>query len=191
MSSENDLLSKLSEKHGVGRDAVATALAALKRGNGTMAQFSHADFGGMAQWSKGGMSMVGDMFNSGLKAKFDGVMADLAEALQSGTITNEDSEANAKSGAVDSKQRQQSSSNWWPSDLGSPSSSGSQNDMRYAFFPDAHRLVVEDGAKRTVYDTGSHMISGVSQQQSSDRTISFQSQDGVVRLGELKVVGSQ
>ncbi len=23
---------------------------------------------------------------------------------------------------------------WWPADLGDPSSSGSQNDMRYAFF---------------------------------------------------------
>jgi hypothetical protein len=30
-----------------------------------MAQFSHADFGGMSQWSPG-MSMVGDMFNTHL-----------------------------------------------------------------------------------------------------------------------------
>jgi hypothetical protein len=35
-----------------------------------MAQFSHADFGGMSQWSPG-MSMVGDMFNTQLKAKLD------------------------------------------------------------------------------------------------------------------------
>ena len=33
-----------------------------------MAQFSHADFGGMSQWSSG-MTMVGDMFNDGLKSK--------------------------------------------------------------------------------------------------------------------------
>jgi hypothetical protein len=35
-----------------------------------MAQFSHADFGRMSQWSPG-MSMVGDMFNAQLKGKLD------------------------------------------------------------------------------------------------------------------------
>ena len=29
---------------------------------------------------------------------------------------------------------------WWPKDLGEPSSTGSQNDMTYAVFPDKHRL---------------------------------------------------
>ena len=29
---------------------------------------------------------------------------------------------------------------WWPADLGDPSTSGAQNDMRYAFFPDERRL---------------------------------------------------
>jgi hypothetical protein len=32
---------------------------------------------------------------------------------------------------------------WWPDELGQPSSSGSQNSMRYAFFPKARRLLIE------------------------------------------------
>jgi hypothetical protein len=45
-----------------------------------MAQFSHADFGGMSQWSPG-MSMVGDMFNTQLKAKLDAFCTDIAAHL--------------------------------------------------------------------------------------------------------------
>ena len=43
-----------------------------------MAQFSHPEFGGMSQWSPG-MTMVGDMFNNGLKSKLDAVCSELAQ----------------------------------------------------------------------------------------------------------------
>ena len=32
---------------------------------------------------------------------------------------------------------------WWPADLGSLSTSGTQNDFRYAFFRDNRRLIVD------------------------------------------------
>jgi hypothetical protein len=187
MSQDNELIATIAKKHGVGSDAVATALTALRRGNGTMAQFSHADFGGMAQWSRGGMSMVGDMFNSGMKTRLDGVMTDLAAALQSGTAERTPGSAQPPVSEATSFGSSRTGDEL-RSDLGSPSSSGSQNDMRYAFFPDKQRLVIEDGGKRTVYDTGSHRISGVSQQQSSGRDLSFTSQHGMVRLAELKII---
>ena len=75
---------------------------------------------------------------------------------------------------------------WWPFDLGEPSTSGAQNEMRYAFFPDARRLLIEEGGKLTTYDSGEHMISGVSQAQSHSRSLTFTSQDGPVRLDELR-----
>ena len=184
MNQHDDLIDSVATKHAIAPDAVAAAFAALKRGGGTMAQFSHADFGGMAQWSKGGMSMVGDMFNSTLKAKFDGVMTDLAEGLAHepiGTSTEE--------GALAPMSRESRSSHDWPDEFGAPSSSGSQNGMRYAFFPEARRLIVEDGSKRTVYDTGQHQISGVSQQQSGSRSLRFHSQVGDVHLDDLTVAG--
>ena len=58
-------------------DAVRTILRALRSGGGTMAQFSHSDFGGMSQWSPG-MTMVGDMFNNRLKSKLDTICTELA-----------------------------------------------------------------------------------------------------------------
>jgi hypothetical protein len=78
---------------------------------------------------------------------------------------------------------------WWPDRLGKPSTAGSQNDLRYAYFPDSQRLAVSRGGKVTVYDSGNHKISGVSQQQGGDRgDVTFSSQDGEVALSDLKVV---
>ena len=75
---------------------------------------------------------------------------------------------------------------WWPGDLGQPSTSGSQNDMRYAFFPEKRRLLVEQGGKLTTYDSGEHRISGVSQQSSQSSSVAFTDQNGSVTLDELK-----
>ena len=81
-----DLVARTARKHGVGIDAGEVALATLRRGHGKMAQFSHPEFGGMAQWIAGGMSMVGDMFTAATKGKLDGVLHDLADGLQRGEI---------------------------------------------------------------------------------------------------------
>ena len=78
---ETALLARLSIRHGVSEDAVRTVLNALRSGNGTMAQFTHPEFGGMAQWS-GGMTMVGDMFNDRLKAKLNAIATELVLHLQ-------------------------------------------------------------------------------------------------------------
>lgn len=74
---------------------------------------------------------------------------------------------------------------WWPEHLGEPSASGAQNGMRYAAFPDKHRLLVERDGQATTYDTGHHRIGGVAQQDGTSRTLTFTSQDGPVRLDDL------
>lgn len=77
---------------------------------------------------------------------------------------------------------------WWPEGLGQPSTSGSQNSLRYAFFPEKRRLLIERDGKLTTYDSGDHRISGVSQQASSDRSLSFTSQRGSVKLDDLEKI---
>ncbi len=77
---------------------------------------------------------------------------------------------------------------WWPDGLGEPSATGSQNDLRYAYFSESRRLAVQKGGATTVYDTGDHRIGGVSQrQQNNDGGATFTSQNGDVRLDDLKV----
>src|SRR5579863_6749447 len=140
----------------------------------------------MGQWSHGGMIMIGDMFNSGLKARVAALCDDLAQALLSSELFAA-GDAHSKSQPV-AHSRSHASSGRWPAELGSPSSSGSQNDMHYAVFPQTRRLAIEQHGRVTVYDTGDHRIGGVSQQQSGDQTLRFTSQSGAVPLSDLKIV---
>src|ERR1700709_1806448 len=81
---DESVTTRLAIRHSVSPDAVRTILRALRTGGG-MAQFSHPDFGGMSQWSTG-MTMVGDMFNDGLKAKLNALCTDVSAYLaESGT----------------------------------------------------------------------------------------------------------
>jgi hypothetical protein len=139
---DGDLVDRMAKKHAVSAAAVEVILAALRRGGGRMAQFSHADFGGMSQWSSG-MSMVGDMFNSQLKAKLDGLCSDMAAHLKMTEATDEGSAARNPVSYLS----QARSADWWPAGLGKAGSVGAQNDLRYAVFPETCRLVIDDTAR--------------------------------------------
>jgi hypothetical protein len=177
---DDDLVERMAKKHSVSPAAVRVVLAALRSGGGRMAQFSHADFGGMSQWSPG-MSMVGDMFNTQLKAKLDALCSDIAGYLGSSEMAG----GAPAAGDQVSYRSTERSEGWWPAGLGRPGAVGAQNDLRYAVFPETHRLVVDDQGAITIYDTGSQRIFGVAQAQSSDQTISFTSEDGLVRVADL------
>jgi hypothetical protein len=181
---DGDLVERMAKKHSVSPAAVEVVLAALRNGGGSMAQFSHSDFGGMSQWSPG-MSMVGDMFNTQLKAKLDALCSDIAAHLASSGIAG----GTRAAGDGVSYRSTERSVDWWPAGLGRPGAVGAQNDLRYAVFPDTRRLVIDDQGVITVYDTASHRIFGVAQAQSGDQTLSFTSQDGLVRVTDLRVVG--
>ncbi len=74
---------------------------------------------------------------------------------------------------------------WWPEDLGQPSTSGSQDGLRYAYFSEKKRLLVEQDGKLTTYDSGNHRIGGVAQQNNQTRSVTFTSQNGPVNLSDL------
>ncbi len=139
-----------------------------------MAQFSCPELGS-GQWMRGGMTMVGDMFNHGLKNTVNNLCDELSNALANNQMFP--AVKNAGGG-----------NNWWPGDFGSPSSSGSQNNVRYAFFPQAHRLAVERNGEVSVFDTLNHNISGVSQQQGGNTSLTFSSQFGTISTLSLPLI---
>ena len=188
------ILEDVAGRHGVSFDAARALLGALVQGNGYQAQFNHPDLGGMGQWSQGGMIMLGDMFNHGLKHRVDSLCNELAGLLRSEPALGVD-------GGRGPSQRQDAgdgvslfasgsgaAGRWWPAELGSPASSGAQNDLRYAFFPGSRRLAIQQGGRVRVYDSGEHMLSGFSQQQGGGQTLTFTSQSGLVRVGDLPLV---
>ena len=181
------LITRLAIKHRVSADAVRTVLRALRSGGGRMAQFSHADFGGMSQWSPG-MTMVGDMFNNELKAKLGAICDEIASHLAN--AQSDPGNDDGRDGEVSYRSTSRSDQ-WWPAGLGAPSSVGAQNALRYAVFPDTKRLAIQDdGQQIALYDTGDHRIFGVAQAQSRDQTLTLTSQTGLVRIDELQKVDS-
>jgi len=181
-------VTELAARYGVSTDAVRALLEAVRRGNGTMAQFSHPELGGGGQWMASGMTMVGDMFNDGLRATVSGLASDLSSLLASTPVFEPTSDPVAPGGPGPVHQANPGS--WWPVELGRPSSAGGQNDSHYAVFPAARRLAVRHGGGPVrVYDTLDHVIGGVQQGQGGPLgTLSFTSQHGTFTVDSLRLV---
>lgn len=202
-------LSEIANRYGLSNDAVIHMLYSVSNGGGTMAQFNCPELGGGGQWMQGGMTMVGDMFNNGLKNTVDNLCGELSNLLynQSSAIFEPVKPAPSIAGNLSQGGQQQfqgsgssgqnsiyfqggGSGNWWPDDLdlGMASSTGGQNNLRYAVFPQTCRLAIEANGQVTVYDTLDHQIGGVSQQQAGDASMTFSSQYGLVQVSQLPIV---
>lgn len=192
----------LSRRYGFSSDAVRHMLIAVINGNGSMAQFSHPEFGGSGQWMQGGMTMVGDMFNNQLQANVAGLCSELSSliASQGNLFLPSSFQSQTQGGGQQQYQgggggaslfvndTTNPRGNWWPGDLDAPSSTGAQNNVRYAYFPNARRLAIDLGGQVIVYDTMDHQIGGFGQQQSGSGSITFTSQYGTVDVSSLPVV---
>jgi len=169
-----NFVNNLSSKYNLSTDTIINMIGAVNNGGGTMAQFSSPELGGSGQWMQGGMTMVGDMFNSGLKNTVDNLCSEISYALPTIQIFP----------VIPAGTR--GSNQWWPTNLGIPFSSGAQNNIRYAVFP--NRLAVELNGEVTVYDTLNNNIGGVSQQQGGDTSLTFSSQYGTISVSTLPIV---
>jgi hypothetical protein len=196
------IVNNLANRHGFSTDAVTHMFMAVLNGNGSMAQFNHSEFAGSGQWMKGGMIMLGDMFNNYLKGRVDGLCLDISNILanQPGLLRSGSFQSQSQGGAGYQQQVNGAPTgasslfipdpedNWWPQALGSPSATGAQNNVRYAYFANSRRLAVKTGSDVFVYDTLDHQIGGFSQQQGMGSSIIFGSQYGTVVLASLPLV---
>lgn len=176
-------ITDIARRYGLSREAVLAMLFAIHAGDGTMAQFSIPELGGTGQWMRGGMTMVGDMFDNALKARVDALCGELAQLLTTTTVFP----ASATSPAAGF-----TSAYWWPADLGVPSATGAQNNARYAIFPTTRRLAIQINGITKIFDTGEHHIGGVQQQQGGGYgSVSFTSQLGTFAVSNLPELGAQ
>ena len=191
----------LAQRQGFSTDAVLSMLQSVINGRGSMAQFSHPEFGGSGQWMRGGMIMISDMFNNALKGRIDALCRELAALVADQPVIlggsfqsqSQGSQQQGSSGPVGPASLfvPPTGDNWWPGDLGWPNSTGAQNGVRYAYFAQARRLAIEIGGKVTVYDTLDHQIGGFSQQQSHGGSLTFTSQHGLVDVATLPIVSGE
>ncbi|HEY5752732.1 MAG TPA: hypothetical protein VIT21_06265 [Chthoniobacterales bacterium] len=167
-----ELAKNIAGRYGLSHDSAVQMIIAVNKGGGTMAQFNVPELGS-GQWMKGGMTMVSDMFNDKLKT----TVVNLCEEI-SNTLATTEIFPPLKAGSA-------TGNNWWPAELGTPSSSGGQNNIRYAVFPESKRLAIQRGDQVSVFDTLDHHIGGVSQQQGSSDSLTFNSQHGTIAVSSL------
>ncbi len=137
-------------------------LAAVVAGKGGMAQFRHPEFGGSGQWMSGGAVMISDIFNNALKARVDALCNELAglvrhdPSIGGGSFQSQAQGAGGLGGGSMSglfMSDPEQAAEWWPHGLGTPASVGTQNNVRYAYFPSTRRLAIDRGGTVTLYDT--------------------------------------
>lgn len=183
------IVADIAQRHGISVDAATHMLHAVSAGHGTQAQFNHPELGGMGQWSQGGLTMVGDMFNNALKARVDTLCAELSEIVRNHSLfsapMSSQSQSQGTGQGVSGVSLFVAEASDWPAELGQPSSVGTQNDVRYAYFPEKRRLAIKVGGMTSVYDTGEHRIGGFGQAQGGGQSLSFTSQFGLVRVADL------
>ena len=158
-----------------------------------MAQFDHPELGGMGQWTRDGMIMIGEMFNASLKAKVNSLCQDLSTLLDEQPDMESQKPRQSGRGTHGAERTEgwrsgDRSADCWGAQLGVPSSTGSQGNTEYAYFPTTRRLAIFTEGKVTLYDTQDHAITGFSQQQGSEATLTFASQHGPVPVSRLNVV---
>ncbi|MGZ8556290.1 MAG: hypothetical protein ACXWVX_07925, partial [Sulfuricurvum sp.] len=143
------IINNIAQRYNFSPDAVFSMLQSVINGNGSMAQFNHPEFGGSGQWMKGGMIMLGDMFNNYLKnsvgdlcQELSNLIANQPGLIQSGSFQSQHQGAQQQSNFNSSNtggQQQDSSGptgavslfvpppagssgNWWPAGLQFPTS---------------------------------------------------------------------
>jgi hypothetical protein len=205
------IINNIAQRYNFSSDAVFSMLISVINGNGSMAQFNHPEFGGSGQWMRGGMIMLGDMFNNGLKNSVGNLCQELANLIanepnliQTGSFQSQNQGNQEQANYANNSQQQNHSNsgnavslfvpggdsqNWWTTvGLQFPNSTGKQNDIRYAYFAGIRRLAIQLHGDITLYDTLDHQIGGFSQQQGNDASLTFTSQYGLVDIKSLPVI---
>ncbi|RJS93740.1 SHOCT domain-containing protein [Salinisphaera sp. Q1T1-3] len=176
-------LADLSARFDFSEAAVAHLARAVEAGGGDMAMFDHPEFCGPGQWMRGGLILITDPSDTGRKHRID-ALCNALSALRSGDDEPIRTSRVAEPRGVDVSATRPAV--WWPAALGQPSAMGEQDDLCYAYFDRQRRLVVQRAGAITVYDTGDHRITGISQsQQGRHQSVIFTSQYGEVPLGTL------
>lgn len=209
--SGQQIINNIAQRYAFSYDAVFSMLVSVINGNGSMAQFNHSEFGGSGQWMRGGMIMVGDMFNNGLKNNVGNLCQELANLIanepnliQTGSFQSQNQDNQEQANYANNSPQQNSSNsgnevslfmpgedsqNWWISiGLQFPNSIGKQNNIRYAYFASIRRLAIQFHGDITLYDTLDHQIGGFSQQQGNEASLTFTSQYGLVDIKTLPIV---
>ncbi len=201
----NANLETLAQKHGFSIGAVQMLNNAFSQSRSlNQVQFNISEFGGMGSWMKGGMMMIGDMFNQNLKLRVGSLCEELSQLRQNShgdnvTLNCESCQKNnfAFTQPMPSPQpmnfmqpmNSMQPMNFAPFEAG-VTSSGQSNNVSYKYYGQEKKLVITLNGSQTYTYLDIPSISGVSSSQSSvdgiqKTKITFSTQEGTDLVIEI------
>jgi hypothetical protein len=183
-----DPIPQIAQRYQVPEAKVRELYQQLQSTGGRQCQFNCDELGGPVQWMPG-MITVSRWNDAGLRARVDGLCSELSAIVQ-GSDTAAPAALSREPGTAPAGAcvEMPAGESWWPASFGRPSSAGAQNGVRYAYFPEQRRLLIQQGARIEAYDTGSHHLCGAAQQQGRSSSLTFSSDRGTVDVKELQAV---
>ena len=183
-----DVIPRIADRYSVSVDAAREIERAMRSTGGRSAQFNHPDLGGYGQWMPG-MIMIGQMGDCQLRTRVQGLCDEIAAVVTGSETSSPEALArDPNTGAASSCAPLSAGESWWPATFGHPSTSGAQNGVRYAYFPQKDRLLIQQAGRIDAFDTAGHQITGASQQQGHGRDLRFSGPAGDVPLHNLRHV---
>lgn len=77
---------------------------------------------------------------------------------------------------------------WPPASLRKPTASGASGSLRFAYFAEKQRLLIETGGHLQLFDSCGHQIREVDEIGGENPSLEFISQDGRHPICELKLI---
>ncbi|GAB4120142.1 MAG: hypothetical protein OHK0057_26060 [Thermoflexibacter sp.] len=165
-------LKEIAMKYDLSLGAVIMLFSGLQNTQGNQVQFNHPELGGVGQW-QAGMIMIGDMFNHALKAKINELCHELA------LIVKKEQKATPKKSVIKN----------FDAIYGTPALKGTQNDLKYAYYPAKDIFIIEQYGKLEKYSTEGYQVTGISQQQNYfSQDLIIQTDKGNITLSMLTKV---
>ena len=183
-----DVIPHIAERYRVSEAAARQVERALRATNGRQAQFDHPELGGMGQWMPG-MITVGRMNDAQLRTRVEGLCAEIAAIVTGMETSNPVALArDPNTGASSACVAMPAGESWWPAALGHPSAEGDQNGVRYAYFADRDRLLVQLVGRIDAYDTAGRDVIGLTQKHGATSSLACITPEGEIDLCVLRKV---
>lgn len=153
----------LAEAFHVSEDTVAALTESILRGRGDHARFNIPELGGQGIWKLGQDAVIGNGFDEDLNQQ----ATDLCNAIQEALMSESNRTTLEFQGVTDTSdlmpvsiKPDEEDTNWWPREFGQADIYGETDTLRYAYFVEYNRLVVQTSQRLRVFDTtGFHIHS--------------------------------
>jgi hypothetical protein len=160
-----DSYSRLANKYRVTKRVIEVLADIIQRTRGEEARFDIVELGGKGIWKPSQGAIVGNGFNEKLNKHATELCEEIATIVRiyerdDTTMLNSLEETVAMSPII---LEPQAAGKWWPEHLGEkPDLVGNAGTLRYAYFINTNRLVIQQNLRNRLFDMTGYIVSNVS-----------------------------